>query len=388
MAGDTPIRAGENETVSDAKRTKAVEGLTRRGSVAESAFANLRVASVRPLLPPACLEEMLPIPPEAVEVISKGRSDVARVLEGEDDRLMVICGPCSIHDVEAGMDYARRLKVLADQHAENLLVVMRVYFEKPRTTVGWKGLINDPDLDGSFKINSGLQKARKFLIDVNACGLPCATEFLDTVSPQFCADLISWGAIGARTTESQLHRELASGLSMAIGFKNGTSGALQIAVDAVSSARHPHAFMGVTKQGLAAIIQTTGNPHGHVILRGGSETGPQFSAEWVEKAAALMTKAGLEPRVVVDCSHANSKKKHENQPKVAADIATQIEAGGKSLIGVMLESHINEGNQSVKGSAADLKYGVSITDACINFEDTEKVLAVLADAVQKRRASK
>jgi len=284
------------------------------------------------------------------------------------------------------MDYARRLKVLADKHAADLCVVMRVYFEKPRTTVGWKGLINDPDLDGSFNINSGLQKARKFLIDVNSCGLPAATEFLDTVSPQFCSELISWGAIGARTTESQLHRELASGLSMPIGFKNGTSGALQIAIDAVQSAQHAHAFMGVTKQGLAAIIETAGNPHGHIILRGGTDTGPQYSAEWVAKTATAMAKAGVPANVIVDCSHANSEKKHKNQPKVAAELASQLRAGSRSLVGMMLESHINEGKQSIPSDLSTMAYGVSVTDACIDMQDTEEVLSMLAEAVQARRA--
>jgi len=299
--------------------------------------------------------------------------------------LIVICGPCSIHDTKAGLEYAHKLKALAEKHAEDLLVVMRVYFEKPRTTVGWKGLINDPDMDGSFKINKGLQKARQFLIDVNGLGLPAGTEFLDTVSPQFCAELVSWGAIGARTTESQLHRELASGLSMPVGFKNGTSGALQIAVDAVKSAQSSHAFMGVTKQGLAAIIKTTGNPHGHVILRGGSETGPQYNKEWVDKTSALLNKAKLPANVVVDCSHANSSKKPENQPLVAEDLATQLQGGCKDLVGMMLESHLFEGRQDIKGPADTLKYGVSVTDACINFEATETVLANMAAAVQARR---
>jgi len=348
--------------------------------------SNVRVKNIRPLLPPACLEEMLPITSAAEETVRKGREDVVRVLEGQDDRLLVICGPCSIHDIEAGMDYARRLKVLADKHAADLCVVMRVYFEKPRTTVGWKGLINDPDLDGSFNINSGLQKARKFLIDVNSCGLPAATEFLDTVSPQFCSELISWGAIGARTTESQLHRELASGLSMPIGFKNGTSGALQIAIDAVQSAQHAHAFMGVTKQGLAAIIETAGNPHGHIILRGGTDTGPQYSAEWVAKTATAMAKAGVPANVIVDCSHANSEKKHKNQPKVAAELASQLRAGSRSLVGMMLESHINEGKQSIPSDLSTMAYGVSVTDACIDMQDTEEVLSMLAEAVQARRA--
>jgi len=289
---------------------------------------------------------------------------------------------------QAGIEYAQKLQELAVKHANELVIVMRVYFEKPRTTVGWKGLINDPDLDGSFKINQGLQKARKFLLDVNSLGLPCGTEFLDTVSPQFQSDLISWGAIGARTTESQLHRELASGLSMPIGFKNGTSGAIQVAVDAVKSAEHPHAFMGVTKQGLAAIIETTGNAHCHVILRGGKETGPQYSGEWVGKVEEAMEKIKtVHKTVIVDCSHDNSGKKHENQPIVSAELAAQISAGRGALRGMMIESHLNEGNQKIgDGDLAKLKYGVSITDACVNFETTIEVVDSIAAAVVASRA--
>jgi len=355
---------------------------TKRQKTEHTSPDDVRVSRIRPLLPPACLDEMIPISEAAAATVERGRAEVARVLDRQDDRLIVVCGPCSIHDTKAGIEYAEKLKVLAEQHAKDLLIVMRVYFEKPRTTIGWKGLINDPEMDGSYNINAGLQKARQFLVDVNALGLPAGTEFLDTVSPQYMADLICWGAIGARTTESQLHRELASGLSMPIGFKNGTSGALQIAVDAVKSAQHPHAFMGVTKQGLAAIIETTGNPHGHVILRGGSDTGPQYNKEWVDKTSALLSKSSLPTNIVVDCSHANSAKKHENQPKVAEDLATQLQAGCTDVVGMMIESHINEGNQKI---TADLKYGVSVTDACINFETTETVLNAMAVAVRARR---
>jgi len=276
---------------------------------------NVRVTRIRPLLPPACVEEMIPMSTEAERTVMRGRAEVEKILEGTDDRFMVVCGPCSIHDTQAGLEYARKLKALADKHRGELMIVMRVYFEKPRTTVGWKGLINDPDLDNSFDINKGIQKARQFLLDVNALGLPAGTEFLDTVSPQFHSDFITWGAIGARTTECQLHRELASGLSMPIGFKNGTTGNLQIAVDACKSAMHPHAFMGVTKQGLAAIIQTSGNEHGHVILRGGSETGVQYSAEWVEKVSDALTKAKVRPNVVVDCSHVIARRSIRISPR-------------------------------------------------------------------------
>eukprot|EP00288_Rhodomonas_lens_P016793 CAMPEP_0177705824 /NCGR_PEP_ID=MMETSP0484_2-20121128/8907_1 /TAXON_ID=354590 /ORGANISM="Rhodomonas lens, Strain RHODO" /LENGTH=357 /DNA_ID=CAMNT_0019217263 /DNA_START=38 /DNA_END=1111 /DNA_ORIENTATION=+ len=347
-----------------------------------------RIGDVRPLLPPACLEEEIPLTPKARETVLSARAAVAAVLEGKDDRVVVIVGPCSIHDVKAAKEYATKLAPLIQKHSKELICIMRVYFEKPRTTVGWKGLINDPNLDGSYQINKGLRIARELLVSVNEMGVPAGTEFLDTISPQYTADTISWGAIGARTTESQLHRELASGLSCPIGFKNGTSGAMQIAVDAIRAASCPHYFMGVTHQGLAGIVGTKGNPYCHLIHRGGSE-GPNFAAEYVESSCALLAKNKLPLKVMIDCSHANSQKKHENQVLVAKDLAAQMEAGSDKVFGVMIESNINEGRQDlVEGEADKLKYGVSITDACVNWATTETMLQTLADGVNARRAKK
>jgi len=294
-----------------------------------------------------------------------------------------VVGPCSVHDPKAGLEYAERLLELSKRLASDLHIIMRTYFEKPRTTVGWKGLINDPNLDGSFNINTGLRVARNFLRDVVEIGMPTGTEFLDPISPQFVADLVSWGAIGARTTESQVHRELASGLSMPVGFKNGTGGNVQIAVDAASSAAHPHHFLSVTKQGLAAIVSTRGNPNCHVILRGGSN-GPNYSGEHVEGALAMLKRAGVSRGVMVDTSHANSEKNHENQPKVAQNLADQVAGGNRGLIGVMIESHLVAGRQDAAPNKA-LTYGQSITDACLGFEATIPVLEGLARAVQARR---
>ncbi|HEY3252842.1 MAG TPA: 3-deoxy-7-phosphoheptulonate synthase, partial [Polyangiaceae bacterium] len=313
-------------------------------------------------------------------------ADVARIVTGEDDRLVIVVGPCSIHDPEAGVEYAKRLKPLADSLRADLKIVMRTYFEKPRTTVGWKGLINDPKLDGSFSINLGLRVARKFLLEVVQLGMPTATEFLDPISPQFVADLVSWGAIGARTTESQVHRELASGLSMPVGYKNGTSGDVQIAVDAVRSSAAPHRFLSVTKQGLAAIVSTRGNQHCHVILRGG-RTGPNYAAEAIAEAGSALSKAGLRPALMVDCSHANSQKNHKNQIKVGESLAAQLRAGSQAIFGVMLESNLVEGRQDVV-PGRPLTHGQSITDACLGFDETVPVLELLADAVRARRKLK
>ena len=298
---------------------------------------------------------------------------------------MVIVGPCSVHDTKAALEYAALLKKEAQKHASELLVVMRVYFEKPRTTVGWKGLINDPQVDGSFRINDGLRIARGLLAQIAEAGLPAATEFLDPITPQYVADLVAYGAIGARTTESQIHRELASGLSMPVGFKNGTDGSVQVAVDACLSARSSHWFPSVTKDGVVAIFQTSGNPDAHVILRGGSRTGPNYGAEFVTDAAARIQKAGLATRLVIDCSHGNSSKDHRRQPLVAAEIAAQVAAGSRVIAGVMIESHLAEGRQDWKGKDASA-YGCSITDACISFEQTVPVLEGLAAAVRARRA--
>ena len=327
----------------------------------------------------------LPVSERAAEVVATARRDAAKVIAGQDDRLMVIVGPCSVHDTKAALEYAALLKKEAHKHAAELLVVMRVYFEKPRTTVGWKGLINDPQVDGSFRINDGLRIARGLLAQIAEAGLPAATEFLDPITPQYVADLVAYGAIGARTTESQIHRELASGLSMPVGFKNGTDGSVQVAVDACLSARSSHWFPSVTKDGVVAIFQTSGNPDAHVILRGGSRTGPNYGAEFVTDAAARIQKAGLSTRLVIDCSHGNSSKDHRRQPLVAADIAAQVAAGSRVIAGVMIESHLAEGRQDWKGKEASA-YGCSITDACISFEQTVPVLDGLAAAVRARRA--
>jgi 3-deoxy-7-phosphoheptulonate synthase len=344
---------------------------------------NLRVESVRPLLSPAILLEEVPLTAAAARVVAEGRKDVARILRGEDDRLLVVAGPCSIHDPKAGLEYARRLKAVEEELLSDLRIVMRVYFEKPRTTVGWKGLINDPYLDETFQINEGLRCARRFLRDVSEIGLPCGTEFLDPIMPQFTADLVAWGAIGARTTESQVHRQLASGLSMPIGFKNGTYGTVQLAVDAVVSAAHPHRFLGVTEQGLAAIVQTSGNPDCHVILRGGT-SGTNYDAQSVTKASELLQKAGARTSVMVDASHGNSQKDYKKQPVVARDVARQISFGSRSIFGLMLESFLVEGRQDLK-VPADLVHGQSITDACLGWDSTAPLLHELAVAVRERR---
>lgn len=352
-----------------------------------SSTSNVRVTSIRPLLPPAILVEEISASEEVSKHVETKRNEIVQVLQGHDDRLVIVVGPCSIHDPKAGMEYAVALKKMADQFKDSLIIVMRVYFEKPRTTVGWKGLINDPDMDGSFNINKGLRIARDFLLQVNKLGLPAGVEFLDTISPQFLGDLVSWGAIGARTTESQVHRELASGCSCAIGFKNATSGDVQVAVDACRSAISPHSFLGVTEQGLAAIVTTSGNDGGHVILRGGSD-GTNYDEPTVEATAALMKKHGVQTGIVVDCSHGNSLKDHNNQPKVASACAEQIAKGSRSIVGLMIESNVNEGKQSLSIGSTDvstLKYGVSVTDACVDLPTTQRVLQELADAVIARR---
>jgi len=347
---------------------------------------DVRIANIRPLIPPAILMEELPPSTKAVELVTNSRDAVTAILHGRDDRLVVVVGPCSIHDPHAGIEYAGRLRDLAAKHVADLFIIMRTYFEKPRTTIGWKGLINDPHLDGSFDINHGLRKARSFLRDVNELGMPTGTEFLDPISPQFMADLISWGAIGARTTESQVHRELASGLSMPVGFKNGTKGTVQIAVDAVGAAKHPHHFLSVTKQGLAGIVATQGNPDCHVILRGGANQ-PNYSAEHVEAASKLLEKAQLPSSLMIDCSHANSHKDHEKQPLVAEDIGAQLASGSTRVFGVMLESFLVGGRQD-QTPAAPLTYGQSITDACMSWDMTVPVIEGLAKSVRARRASR
>jgi len=308
---------------------------------------------------------------------------MAKVMFGDDPRLAVVVGPCSIHDPVAGLEYAKRLRAEAERFKEDLCVFMRVYFEKPRTIIGWKGLINDPGLDNSYRINEGLRKARGFLLQVARLGLPIGTEFLDPITPQFIADVVSWGAIGARTVESQVHRELASGLSMPVGFKNGTGGTVQIAVDAIRSAAHPHHFLSVTKQGLAAIVATNGNPECHLILRGGT-SGPNYGAAEVGDALAKLEAAGLTPRLMIDCSHANSSKRHDRQPMVVEEVAAQISAGGSHVSGVMLESFLEDGRQDHDGER-DLTFGQSITDACMGWERTLPVFEQLAAASRARR---
>jgi 3-deoxy-7-phosphoheptulonate synthase len=345
---------------------------------------DLRIERLKPLIPPAILMEQYPISEVASATVAEGRHAASRILEGEDDRLLVVVGPCSIHDVRAARDYAERLSAAARRFREDLLLIMRVYFEKPRTTVGWKGLINDPRLDGSFAINEGLGLARGLLLELGELEVPAGCEFLDTITPQFIADLVTWGAIGARTTESQVHRELASGLSMPVGFKNGTDGNVQIAVDAIRAASHPHQFLSVTKQGLAAIVVTKGNDTCHVILRGGQRR-PNYHAEDVEATARILQRAGLPPRVMVDCSHGNSGKDHTRQPAVARDVAAQVAEGSTYIFGVMLESHLVGGRQDVT-PGRPLSYGQSVTDACLSWIDTVPVLEGLAHAVRARRA--
>ncbi|MFT3928159.1 MAG: 3-deoxy-7-phosphoheptulonate synthase [Myxococcales bacterium] len=344
---------------------------------------DLRIDKIRPLIPPAILIEEIPITEEGSRVVAESRLQVRDVMDGRDDRMLVVVGPCSIHDVNAAIEYGQKLAIEAKRLRNDLLIVMRVYFEKPRTTVGWKGLINDPLLDGSFAINKGLRLARGLLVELLNLGVPCATEFLDTITPQFIADLVSWGAIGARTTESQVHRELASGLSMPVGFKNGTDGNVQIAVDAIRAASHPHHFLSVTKQGIHAIVATKGNDRCHVILRG-SNTGPNFGAEHVEQAARALEAAKQPPRIMIDASHGNSSKDHRNQPKVLAAIGEQLAAGESRVFGVMLESHLVGGRQDYKPGQA--VYGQSITDACLGWSETVPVLDELAAAVRARRA--
>ena len=343
---------------------------------------DLRIVDVREVVPYAELQAEYPITETAAPTTHDTRAAIHRLLHGEDDRLLVIVGPCSIHNPEAALEYAGRLKDVRDRLAADLLVVMRVYFEKPRTTVGWKGLINDPDLDGSFLINKGLRMARKLLLDINDSGMPAATEYLDLMSPQYVSDLISWGAIGARTTESQVHRELASGLSCAVGFKNGTDGTLKIAIDAIRSASQPHHFLSLTKAGHSAIFSTAGNEDCHIILRGGSK--PNYDADSVADAAAQLDKAGLPVKLMIDCSHGNSSKQFKRQLVVGADVAAQIAGGDNRIMGAMIESHLKEGRQdNVPGGK--LEYGKSITDACIGWDDTVQLLEQLADAVRQRR---
>ncbi len=344
---------------------------------------DLRIREITEVATPAAVHAEHPISEAAAATVHDARHAIHRILHGDDDRLLVIVGPCSVHDPEAAKDYASRLKALRDELSEDLLIVMRVYFEKPRTTVGWKGLINDPNLDESFEINKGLRLARKLLLDINEMGLPAGTEFLDLISPQYIADLVSWGAIGARTTESQGHRELASGLSCPVGFKNGTDGSMRVAVDAIRAAARPHVFMSLTKDGHSAIFNTTGNSDTHIILRGGKR--PNYDAESVNEAAEEMEQAGLAARLMIDFSHANSHKQHDKQIDVGRDVAGQVARGDRRIIGAMIESHLTGGRQDLR-PGQPLNYGQSITDACIAWTDTEPLLEDLAEAVQERRS--
>ncbi|MEE7558636.1 3-deoxy-7-phosphoheptulonate synthase, partial [Xanthomonas sp. Kuri4-2] len=346
---------------------------------------DLRIRKIEPLTPPAQLLQMLPCDEQASETVAASRAALHEILHGRDDRLAVVIGPCSIHDPVAAMEYAQRLRPLRDQFGDTLEIVMRVYFEKPRTTIGWKGLINDPDLDGSFNINKGLRIARGLLRDINRIGLPAGVEFLDTISPQYIADLVAWGAIGARTTESQVHREMASGMSCPIGFKNGTGGDVKIAADAVGAASHPHHFLSVTKDGATAIVATQGNPDCHVILRGGKQ--PNYDAANVEAASQALHGAGLPARLMIDASHANSGKNPDNQPRVIDDVAAQLAAGETRIVGVMVESHLVGGRQELV-AGRPLTYGQSITDGCIDWDTSLPVLERLAAAVRARRAGK
>ena len=331
---------------------------------------NLNIVDVFPLTSPKKLKEKLPVSENAADTVIQARNTIKRVLAGEERRLLMIVGPCSIHDPEAARDYALRLKKLAVEVSETILIVMRVYFEKPRTTVGWKGLINDPDLDGSHKINKGIELARKLLLETNNLGLPCATETLDPITPQYLADLISWSAIGARTTESQTHREMASGLSMPVGFKNGTDGGLNVALNAMNSALQQHHFLGINPEGISSVIQTSGNPHVHLVLRGGNN-GPNYDAVSVHIAADALASGGLPKAIMIDCNHANSGKDPSRQELVLRNTIMQIKDGDQSIIGTMIESNINGGNQLIKPK---MKYGVSVTDACLDWENTHRII--------------
>ncbi len=343
---------------------------------------DVRIRAVRPLMTPALLQERVPVQSDTLALVEASRAAIAAILHGRDDRLVVVVGPCSIHDHDQALEYAGRLKTVALDVEDDVLIVMRTYFEKPRTTVGWKGYINDPHLDGSFSINEGLERARQLLLELTTLGLPTGTEFLDLLSPQFISDLIAWGAIGARTTESQSHRQLASGMSCPIGFKNGTDGSVKVAVDAIVAARAPHAFMGMTKMGVAAIFETRGNDDCHVILRGGKV--PNYGGEDVASTCASLRAAGLREQVMIDVSHGNSGKSHLQQLAIAGDLAQRIAAGERRITGVMIESHLEEGRQDFVPGVA-LRHGVSITDACIGFAQTETVLLTLAEAVRARR---
>jgi 3-deoxy-7-phosphoheptulonate synthase len=342
---------------------------------------NLKVSALKPLIAPGDLMQVFPLSNPAAEFVTESRETIKNILQGKDARLMMVVGPCSIHDPKAALDYAGKLASLGKELSDQLFLVMRVYFEKPRTTVGWKGLINDPELNGSHQISKGLGIARQLLCAITDFGLPIAGEMLDTITPQYLADLISWGAIGARTTESQTHREMASGLSFPVGFKNGTDGNLQIAFDAMQAAHHPHSFLGINREGLISIVRTTGNQEVHIVLRGGN-SGPNYAAEDIAVTEAKLTKAGLSPSIMVDCSHANSFKDHNRQEEVLQSVLGQIRNGNKSICSIMLESNLEAGNQSIPENLSNLKYGVSITDKCVDWSTTERLLRNAAEQLK------
>lgn len=350
-----------------------------------SRIKNLNVASISPLAPPSEYLAEIPVSKKVEDLVVRSRREITDILNGDDERFVIVTGPCSIHDEVAGREYAERLAILADELRDTVMIVMRVYFEKPRTTVGWKGLINDPNLDGTWNMPEGLRRARNFLLEVGEIGLPAATEFLDPFTPQYISDLVSWGAIGARTAESQTHRQLASGLSMPIGFKNGTGGSIQLAVDGMIAAQAQHAFLGIDDAGAAAVVQTSGNDATHIVLRGGSD-GPNYDAENIANAQKVLADSGMEPNVVVDCSHANCNKDHNLQPVAFRDVIGQRAAGNTGVVGLMLESHLNAGNQSLNGDASTLKYGVSITDPCVDWATTEVLLREAAEVISGRVA--
>ena len=343
---------------------------------------NTRITGLLEVSPPNDVISEFPITPPVSELVFKSRQNISDIIHGRDDRLVVVVGPCSIHDPKAAIEYAKKLKNLESSLSSELKIVMRVYFEKPRTTVGWKGLINDPNLDDSYDVNKGLREARKILLDINEIGLPAATEYLDIITPQYISDLISWGAIGARTTESQVHRELASGLSCPVGFKNSTNGSIQVAIDAIGSASQPHIFLSITKEGKSAIFNSSGNKDCHVILRGGKI--PNFESKFIKETSSILAKSGNPTSLMVDMSHGNSQKQFKKQLLVNKDIANQIASGERSIFGVMIESHLIEGSQSI-GPKESLTYGQSITDACVSWEDTEIMLKLLSSAVKSRR---
>ena len=342
---------------------------------------NVNVASQKILIAPAALRDSVAVTEDIYEQVAATRKTIEAILDRRDPRLMIVVGPCSIHDIDAAMDYAKRLKALSTEVADSLYVVMRVYFEKPRTTVGWKGLINDPHMDDSFDIEAGLTLGRALLRDILALGLPTATEALDPITPQYLQDLISWSAIGARTTESQTHREMASGLSSAVGFKNGTDGGLDVAINAMQSVCNPHRFLGINSEGKVSIFETRGNHYGHVVLRGGS-SGPNYDSVHIAQCEVALREAGLQNNIMVDCSHANSDKQPELQPLVAKDVVRQIVEGNESVIGLMLESHLNAGNQKIPNDLKDLRYGVSVTDGCIDWDTTASLLRELASSLK------